>query len=291
MKEIFTALITPFDKQGNVDFLALRHLVDLQLEQKVDGLIICGTTAETPALDLLEQEKIIASVLDQCKGRCKVFAGAGTNCTATTIARICRFERYDLDGYLIVTPYYNRPNEEGLYLHFQAVCAMTKKPIMLYHVPSRCSVGISLSLLERLLTNCENIYALKYASEDYETILKIKERYPSFLLYSGDDKSCFGAMKAGMDGVISVMSHLQLIAMREAINNEDLKLIDALKQFATYCFIDSSPAPIKYMLSKKGLCENVLRLPLCPVSLEIQHLLDKCAMPLNDKIRAQFGIS
>lgn len=291
MKEIFTALITPFDKQGNVDFVALRHLVEMQLQQKVDGLVICGTTAETPALDLLEQEKIIDSVLDQCRGRCKVFAGAGTNCTATTIARICRFERYDLDGYLIVTPYYNRPNEEGLYLHFQAVCAMTKKPIMLYHVPSRCSVGISLSLLERLLAHCENIYALKYASEDYHAILKIKKQYPSFLLYSGDDKSCFDAIKAGMDGVISVMSHLQLTAMREAIENENPELIDALKQFAAYCFIDSSPSPIKYMLSKLSLCNNILRLPLCPVSIELQHLLDKRAMPLNDKIRTQFSLS
>lgn len=285
MKEILTALITPFYENGEIDFVSLRFLVEEQIEKGIDGFIVCGTTAETPALSDEEQDRVIQCVISQCKGRCKVYAGAGTNCTATTIAKICRYEQYDLDGYLLVTPYYNRPSEEGLFLHFKAVSAVTKRPIILYHIPSRCGVSISVDLLKHLLSTCDNIIGLKYAANDYQSIMAIKQLLPSFLLYSGDDISCFNAMRDGFDGVISVLSHLQLPNMRLALKFDDPALIDDLQRMAAYCFIESSPAPVKYMLSTYGLCMNVLRLPLCSLSAVNQSFLDRYAIPLNDKLR------
>ncbi|MFR9256849.1 MAG: dihydrodipicolinate synthase family protein [Merdibacter sp.] len=185
MKEILTALITPFQSDGSVDASALRKLVHTQMEEGADGFIVCGTTAETPTLTREEQRQIIETVLSLTTGRCKVYAGVGTNCTATTIANICSFERYPLDGYLLVTPYYNRPSEEGLFRHFQAAAAVTRKTIMLYHVPSRTASSITVALFERLLAVCPNITALKYAASDYQAMAAFKRRHPQICLYSG----------------------------------------------------------------------------------------------------------
>ena len=143
MKEILTALITPFQSDGSVDASALRKLVHTQMEEGADGFIVCGTTAETPTLTREEQRQIIETVLSLTTGRCKVYAGVGTNCTATTIANICSFERYPLDGYLVVTPYYNRPSEEGLSVIFRRLrllperrsCCIMYLPVR--HLPSR----------------------------------------------------------------------------------------------------------------------------------------------------------
>lgn len=288
MKEILTALITPFQKDGSIDERALRELVHMQMESGVDGFVVCGTTAETPTLTIQEQERIVTVVLRLTKGRCKVYAGVGTNCTATTIANICRFERYPLDGYLVVTPYYNRPSKEGIFRHFQAAAAITKKTLLLYHVPARTGSSITADLFERLLLSCPNITALKYAAADFDTMLAIKQRYPHVRLYSGEDAGCFAAMQAGFDGVISVMSHLQLAAMRHAIETGDPKLIEQLQRFARYCFLSASPAPLKYMLAHYSLCENILRLPLCPIDEQTKKCLEEEALPLCDSLRNRF---
>ena len=291
MKEILTALITPFQSDGSVDASTLRKLVHTQMEEGADGFIVCGTTAETPTLTREEQRQIIETVLSLTTGRCKVYAGVGTNCTATTIANICSFERYPLDGYLLVTPYYNRPSEEGLFRHFQAAAAVTRKTIMLYHVPSRTASSITVALFERLLAVCPNITALKYAASDYQAMAAFKRRHPQICLYSGEDASCFAAMQAGFDGVVSVMSHLQMPAMRKAIETEDPALIEQLQTFAGYCFLGASPAPVKYMLSRRSQCENILRLPLCPIDASIKKRLDEEALPLNDRLRSATALS
>ena len=177
MKQVMTALITPFHEDGSVDFGSLRALVHDQLEVGIDGFIVCGTTGETPTLTMEEKEAVIDCVLHECGGRVPVYAGAGTNCTATTIAAICRLEKYPLTGYLLVTPYYSRPSEEGLFRHFQAACALTHKPVMLYHVPKRTASRISVALLHALLKACPNIRAVKYADRCYEEVLALCKPY------------------------------------------------------------------------------------------------------------------
>lgn len=290
MKELWTALITPFDKQKAIDFEALDALVEAQLAAGVDGFVVCGTTGETPTLEPQERVALIKRVLAHVQGRCKVYAGVGTNCTLTTIRNIMQLEPFSLDGYLLVTPYYNRPSQEGLFHHFQAAAAVTKKTIMLYHVPKRTGSAITLPLLKRLIHACPNIRSLKYADADYDDILAIRAFDPHFRLYSGDDDSCFAAMRDGMDGVVSVLSHLQPLAMRCVMEKPDEGLEAQLRQLAHYCFIDASPAPLKYLLAQQGVCQNELRLPLCPVDTDTAALLKREAVSLNDTIYRQLRL-
>ena len=291
MKEIWTALITPFDQDNQIDWKALENIVQMQIEEGVDGFIVCGTTAEIPTLSMEEQEQIIEKVLSITKGRVKVYAGAGTNNTATTLANIARFEKYPLDGYLIVTPYYNRPSEDGLYAHFVAASAMTRKNILLYHVPSRTGSAITIRLFERLVMKCHNITGMKYAAQDYMTLAKLKKLFPSLYFYSGDDVTCFDAIAAGADGVISVMSHMLLPEMKTAILTKNQPMQHELEFFAKYCFLETSPSPIKYMLSQAHLCNNILRLPLCTITKDTQHILDQEARTCYDKLRLKKKIT
>ena len=166
-KKILTALITPFDNDFHIDFPALQSIIKQQMDNGADGFIVCGTTSEAPTLTMDEQTEIIETVLSMTKGNYLVYAGAGTNCTATTISNIHAWNHFDLDGYLLTTPYYNRPSEEGLYHHFALAAASTDKEIMLYHIPSRTASSISLSLAKRLVKDCPNIRSIKYADADY----------------------------------------------------------------------------------------------------------------------------
>lgn len=289
-KKILTALITPFDNDFHIDFPALKSIIKQQMDNGADGFIVCGTTSEAPTLTMDEQTEIIETVLSMTKGNYLVYAGAGTNCTATTISNIHAWNHFDLDGYLLTTPYYNRPSEEGLYHHFALAAASTDKEIMLYHIPSRTASSISLSLAKRLVKDCPNIRSIKYADADYHSMLQIKEQDPAIALYSGDDISCIQAMKDGMDGVISVMSHIVLPAMRQTLDQDLLYMEDDLCQLARYCFIESSPAPVKYMLAEKQCCRNILRLPMYEVKCETKRILKEQAMPLIDKINNRLHV-
>lgn len=283
-KKILTALITPFDNDFHIDFPALKSIIKQQMDNGVDGFIVCGTTSEAPTLTMEEQMAIIETVLSMTRGYYLVYAGAGTNCTATTVRNIHAWNHLDLDGYLLTTPYYNRPNEEGLYQHFAMAATATDKEVMLYHIPSRTASSITLSLAKRLVKNCPNIRSIKYAAADYQSMLQIKEEDPDIALYSGDDITCIQAMKDGMDGVISVMSHVVLPAMRQTVDHDLFYMENDLCQLARYCFIESSPAPVKYMLAEKQCCRNILRLPMYEVNVETKKILKKQAIPLIDKI-------
>ena len=163
---------------------------------------------------------------------------------------------------------------------------MTHKPVMLYHVPKRTASRISVPLLERLLSACPNIRAVKYADSCYADVLSLRQRHGGFHLFSGDDASCFDAMQEGMDGVISVISHLVPRAMKQAADRPEPHLIALLKKVAELCFIESSPAPLKHLLSCQGRCQEMLRLPLCPISAKSAAVLDAQFPALYDSIRA-----
>lgn len=271
---IMSALITPFDHKGRIDYDALGRLIDAQMKQGVDGLIICGTTAETPTLKQYERFDLLRYVIDRTHHRCELWFGCGTNHTKETLSLVKKAANYDIDGVLLVTPYYNKPSQAGLYQHFHTVANSTQLPIMLYQVPSRCGVAFSEETLCRLFQNHPNITALKHASDDYGLIASLHERFPAIRLYSGEDGSFYAGMDHGLSGVISVMSNLYLREMKEYVKTRDGKLQEYLKQAAAMCFLECSPSAIKYMLAKEGYCANRLRLPLVPLSASAVKQID-----------------
>ncbi len=280
--QIMSALITPFDHKGRIDYDALGRLVDAQMDQGVDGLIVCGTTAETPTLKEYERFDLLRYVIDRTQHRCELWFGCGTNQTKETLSLVKKAANYDIDGVLLVTPYYNKPSQEGLYQHFHTIANSTQLKIMLYQVPSRCAVVFREETLCRLFQKHPNITALKHASDDYALIASLHDRFPHIRLYSGEDGSFYEGMDHGLSGIISVMSNLYLKEMQEYVSTRDLDMKAYLKQVAALCFLECSPSAIKYMLAWEGVCGNYLRLPLVPLSEHAGKQID--TFMENDKI-------
>lgn len=279
--QVLTALITPFQKNGSIDYEALDRLIDEQLDGDVDGLIICGTTAETPCLKEHERFDLLRWIIHRVDHRVPLWFGCGTNQTRETIRLVQKVANYDIDGVLLVTPYYNKPSQDGLYAHFAAIAENSELPIMLYQVPSRCGVRFELETLLRLFKDYPNITSLKHADNDYEMIQKLHEQMPHIALYSGEDKTFYEGMDKGLNGIISVMSNAYLPEIKRYLANPNPKQMDDLKRLADMVFLECSPSAIKYILSKQGKCENLLRLPLVPLSKHAQMIIDDFLM--NDK--------
>lgn len=273
--QIMTALITPFKNNGAIDYEALDRLLDEQLSLGVDGLIICGTTAETPCLKEHERFDLLRWVIYRVKHKTKLWFGCGTNQTKETIRLVQKAANYDIDGVLLVTPYYNKPSQEGLYAHFAAIAENSELPIMLYQVPSRCGVGFEFNTLCRLFENYPNITALKHASNDYDMIARLHNMYPHIALYSGEDKTFYDGIDKGLSGLISVMSNAYLKEMKQYIKSFDDEKKRYLEKLADMVFLECSPSAIKYMMSKQGKCENILRLPLVTLSEGAQAVIDE----------------
>lgn len=274
MFKMMTALITPFTNEGDVDYDSLGKIIEDQLQQGCEGFIVCGTTAEAPTLSEEEKFSILSFVISQTNHQVPLWFGCGTNDTRETIRLCLRAQDYDIQGFLIVTPYYNKPSQEGLYRHYKAISDAVFKDIMVYNVPSRTGVEITYETLRRLLLNCDHIKALKHASHAFDIIIRLHEEFPSFAMYSGEDGSFEEGMQAGMCGLISVMSHYNMQRLINYVRNPHESKLEKLYLDAYYTFMEASPAPIKYILEKKGLCENILRLPLCAVSSETSKKLD-----------------
>lgn len=274
MFKVYTALITPFHEDKSIDYESLDSIIEDQLDQGCDGFIVCGTTAESPVLSEEEKFHILNFVIMKTKHRIPIWFGCGSNATAKTIKLAQRAEQYDIDGLLIVTPYYNKPSQGGLFEHFKAIHDVTKLPIMLYNVPSRTGVSLQYETIRNLILKCPRITALKQASDDFETVRKLCDEFPDFQCFSGEDGSFKEGWNHGMCGLISVMSHYNLKAIKDyVVQPTDLDK-EALYEFAHYCFLQSSPSTIKYMLSKKGLCKSVVRLPLVELTLENKKEID-----------------
>lgn len=268
MSSVMVALITPFTKDYKVDYKALDALVSRLLKEDVDGFIVCGTTAETPTLSKHERYTILRHVIKKTKKRAEIWFGCGTNSTQSAIEACKEAEKEDITGVLLVTPYYNRPSQEGMYQHFHAIASSIHCPIMLYNIPSRTGVNLSYETIAALLCEHSNITALKHASHDLDDMCKLKQQYPAFCIYSGEDSFFDEGLDIGMDGLVSVMGHVFLPQMKAYIQDgrRNLILLKQLYEAAKYTFIEPSPAPIKYMLYQRGECENVLRLPLVALS-------------------------
>ena len=268
------ALITPFTAEQAVDYDALEEFVDSLLKGGADFLCILGTTAETPCLENDEKQEIIRRIVEQNNGRVPLLLGCGSNNTASVVQYLKETDLNGIDGVLIVTPYYNKPSQEGLYQHFSAVAAATDKPVVLYNVPGRTGVNLQASTTLRIAGDCPNVVAIKEASGKLDQIETIIQNAPDgFEVLSGDDAVTFELLSLGAVGVISVIGNAYPEAfgtMVHAVLKENMPEALALhrKLHPLYSLMtaDGNPAGIKSLLTAQGKIKNVLRLPLVPAT-------------------------
>jgi 4-hydroxy-tetrahydrodipicolinate synthase len=274
-----TAMITPFH-QGQVDWQSFENFIEWQISQGSHGLVPCGTTGESPSLTFEEALRIIELTVATVKGRVKVIAGTGTNYTNSTLELTKAAQKKKVDGVLIVTPYYNRPTQDGLFAHYKTIHDQTDVPIILYNVPGRTAVDMSVDTVCRL-AELPRIMGLKDAVSDLSRVTLIRQRVKDdFALLSGEDALAGGYLAQGGSGCISVTSNIapHLCALMQNMwQAQDLAtfhdLQSALMPLHKALFVETSPAPVKYAASLLGLCRNELRLPLLPASVSTQELL------------------
>lgn len=282
-KGLGTALVTPFRKDGSVDEEGLTRLVEDQIAQGVDFLCVLGTTAETPCLSAVEKRLVMNLVKRVNAGRLPLLLGAGGNHTAEVIDYLQTADLEGFAGVLIVTPYYNKPSQEGLYQHFCAVAAATDLPVVLYNVPGRTGVNLAAETTLRIARDCKNVVAVKEASGKLAQIEQILAGAPEeFEVLSGDDAITLEILTLGGAGVISVVSNAYPARFAEMAHAAlAARLPEALavhRSFlSTYPLlsVDGNPAGIKALLSLQGKIENILRLPLVPVRPETYEALQR----------------
>jgi len=282
-KGVGTALITPFKKDLSVDVDALRIIVGQQLKAGVDALVVMGTTGESPVIEHDERKVIITNVVEEVKGRVPVIVGTGTNNTKHVVELNRQAEGLKADGLLIVNPYYNKGTQDSLVEHYKYISERTKLPIILYNVPSRTAMNINPETVVRIHNECKNVIAIKEASGNISQIAHLISIKPDSLsVLSGNDDQTLAIMASGSDGVISVFSNPYPSEMKKitsAINNDNIQEAQTLNNkylsMMNALFVETSPSPVKYVMNKLGLCENILRLPLVRATRKAEELLDK----------------
>jgi 4-hydroxy-tetrahydrodipicolinate synthase len=276
----YTALITPF-RDGQVDETALRALVDRQIAGGVSGLVPCGTTGEAPALSASEWDRVVSVVVEAAGARLPVFAGTGSNNTATVIERTRRARALGADGALVVTPYYNRPTQDGLFRHFAAVAEAVDLPLVLYNVPGRTGVNLLPETVLRL-ADVPGIVGIKEASGSLDQASQIVREAPNaFVVLSGDDSLTLPMMGVGAGGVISVVSNIApdaVSALTAACRAGDFRsgreIHLALFDLCRAMFVETNPTPVKAAAALLGYCSPEVRLPLAPLSEAAQRRVE-----------------
>lgn len=281
-KGIYTALITPFKEDFNVDYDKLSELIDFQINNKVDGIVICGTTAETSNLDETEYETIIRLAVSKIKNSgIKIIAGVGTNNYIKTKKNIELCETIGVDGLLIVTPYYIKPSQRSIEEYFKILSSSTKLPIVLYDIPGRTGVKISNEVILRL-SKIDNIVGVKDATGDLSSLSELKSMInKDFSILSGDDGLFYEQLMLGANGIISVITNVYPDRMRkiyESYLNKDYelskKLHEELKKISTKMYIEGNPTTVKaYMKIKRMIDNKIVRLPLIETSKETDEIL------------------
>jgi 4-hydroxy-tetrahydrodipicolinate synthase len=284
-----TALVTPFRRDGSVDEPALHALVNWQIESGISFLIPCGTTGEASTLSEAEWLRAVELVVGTTGGRVPVFAGCTHNATHEAVARVRKLAQvHGLTGILTANPYYNRPGQEGQYQHFRAVAEAAERPVLLYNIPGRTGVNLEPATVQRL-AEIDNIIGIKESSGNIAQITELLTTLPrSFKVFAGDDSLALPVLALGGAGLVSVASNAiprQMAAMIGAalendwagarrINRQFFRLMQAH-------FWEASPAPVKAVLEMLGRCENVLRLPMVPVSMATRRKLETMAGELG----------
>jgi len=277
------AIITPFDSQGNVDVAALKKIVKHQVEGQTDVLVVLGTTGETATLSEQEKDLIVKTVVSENAGKCRVVLGVGGNNTAVLVQQLENFKYAGVDGILSVSPYYNKPTQEGIFQHYKALSKASPLPIILYNVPGRTGSNMLASTTLRIAKECANVVAIKEASGNMEQVMDIlNHRKSGFLVLSGDDPLTLPILACGGDGVISVTAnafpahfsklvHSFLSGDIETAQKIHFQLLEITKLF----FVDGNPAGIKYALKLLNLCDDVVRLPLVGIREETKRAIEQ----------------
>ena len=287
LKGMGVALVTPFNEDGSVDYQALTHLVEYQIQNGVDFLCVLGTTAETPTLTAEEKSKIKKLVIERVNGRVPILLGVGTNSTQAVIDTLQNDDMTGVDAVLVVVPYYNKPSQEGIYQHYKAIANSTRLPIVLYNVPGRTGVNMTAETTLRLARDFDNIVAIKEASGNITQMDDIIKNKPEdFDVISGDDGITFPLITLGAVGVISVIgnafprefSRMTRLALAGDYQNA-LTIHHKFTELFKLLFVDGNPAGVKAMLSMMGMIKNRLRLPLVPTRIttyeQMRHILDE----------------
>lgn len=272
--EVITAMVTPFNEKREVDYDKVEELTKHLINNGSDGILVAGTTGESPTLTHEEELEILSTVQRACANKAKVIFGAGSNSTTTAVKMSKLAEKEGADAILSVVPYYNKPSQEGMIAHFSTVAEATSLPVILYNIPGRTGVNMSVETMKFLSEKYSNIVAVKQSYSDMDIVSEIKLECPEdFVIYSGDDSLTLPMLSLGAEGVISVASHLWGNEIKSMIHNfkscqlhaaknMHLKLYPIFKKI----FMAPNPVPIKAALAKAGLINEYVRLPLVELS-------------------------
>lgn len=280
---LLTAMVSPFREDGSVDYAAGADLAEWLINNGSDGLVVEGSTGESATMNFEEKVQFMRTIKERIGGRAPIVAGAGTNCTASTIELVKAFEEVGVDGLLVVGPYYNKPTQEGYYQHFAAVARSTKLPIIVYNVPGRTGSNIMPETVVRLANDFENIVAIKEAAGNVAQTADLYRLLPEdFSIYSGDDTLILPFCSVGACGLISVLGNiggdlLQSImqAYQDGCVKEAADLNKKMVPLARSLFIESNPIPVKSAVTKvTGIDAGIPRLPLTPISKEAEAKMD-----------------
>jgi 4-hydroxy-tetrahydrodipicolinate synthase len=277
-----TAMVTPFRKDGSIDEPTLRSLVQRQVNEGINFLVPCGTSGESPTLTRREHLRVVEITLEETNGRVKVLAGAGGYNTAEVIELAQELKAMHVDGILSVTPYYNKPTQEGLYLHYRAIASAVKLPIIVYSVQGRTGVNVEPATLKRL-AEIDNIVGVKEASGNVAQMAAVIQQVPpSFAVLSGDDALTIPLIALGGHGLVSVISNElpgEITSLVQRALANDFAAARALQRrylaLMEINFVESNPIPVKAAMALMGLLEPVWRLPLCPPSAANQSKIEK----------------
>ncbi len=283
-------MVTPFTSTGAIDIDAFRQLIEYQITEGVDGLIPCGTTGESSTLSHEEHDRVIDLTIKFAAGRVPVIAGTGSNATSEAIQLSQHAEQAGADAVLLVNPYYVRPTQKGLYLHFKAIAESVSIPCIPYNIKSRTGVNLENKTLKQLMSECANIVGVKEASGDLAQMKElISLRRKEFTILSGDDNMTVDLIAAGGNGVVSVAANLIPRRMKEMVHSAlkgNLEKARALEKeltpFFEACFVETNPIPIKTAMSMKGWCREAFRLPICPLGKEEHYDVIRSAIAALD---------
>lgn len=290
---VFTALVTPMDEAGQVDWQTLGSLVESQVASGIDGLVPVGTTGESPTLATDEHIAVIKAVVEAAAGRVPVIAGTGANSTEEALELTRAADMAGADAFLQVAPYYNKPSQEGVFRHFEKIANSTNKPIVLYSIPGRCGIEIAVETVARLAEACPNVKTIKEAGGEVSRVVELRQSCPEVTVLSGDDGLVPAFVAAGAEGVISVASNLAPEVVKDlttaCLNGDQASADSLINQWQTLLtdlvFLDGNPVTIKEVMFQAGrLPHPTVRLPLVRTSETNQARIGELLQSLNLKI-------
>ncbi len=280
----YTAMITPYTKYNTIDFEAIENIIEEQVAAGIEGLVVMGTTGESPCVNWDEHNSVVAFSIKQSAGRLKIIAGTGSNHTAEAIEASRFAEVQGVDALLVVTPYYNKPTQKGIFLYFDEICKSVKIPVIAYNIKGRCGVNIETSTLKKIADENINLIGVKEASGEISQAEEVRrELGEDFIILSGDDALTVEMTeKANANGTVSVLSNLIPVQTKELTDlalagkfDEAKKLHEKLAEKMETCFIETNPIPIKTLMAEAGKCQENFRSPLCTMEPENKEKLLK----------------